>query len=75
MKLEDFNFELPEHLIAKHPLDKRADSRLLVFQDRQITDKQFYDIISYFNAGDILVRNNSKVIPARLFVEDEKSQK
>jgi len=75
MKLEDFNFELPEHLIAKHPLDKRIDSRLLVYQNQKVHDKNFTDICDYLNPGDILVRNNSKVIPARLFVEDEKSQK
>ena len=69
MKISDFDFELPEELIAQHPMEKRDTSRLLVL-DRAtgtIQDKHFYDIIDYLNPGDILVRNNSKVLPARLF--------
>lgn len=69
MKISDFDFELPEELIAQHPTAKRDSSRLLVLNraDRTIEDKHFYDIIDYLNPGDILVRNNSKVLPARLF--------
>ncbi|MDD3027997.1 MAG: tRNA preQ1(34) S-adenosylmethionine ribosyltransferase-isomerase QueA [Erysipelotrichaceae bacterium] len=69
MKISDFDFDLPEELIAQHPVEKRDTSRLLVL-DRatgKIEDKHFYDIIDYLNPGDILVRNNSKVLPARLF--------
>ncbi len=69
MKLEDFDFELPEDLIAQHPTDKRDNSRLLVLHKNTglIEHKHFYDIIDYLHPGDVLVRNNSRVIPARLF--------
>ncbi len=69
MKISDFDFDLPEELIAQHPVEKRDNSRLLVL-DRatgKIEDRHFYDIIDYLEPGDILVRNNSKVLPARLF--------
>lgn len=69
MKLLDFDFELPEELIAQHPSQKRDGSRLLVLHKEtgEIEHKHFYDIIDYLKPGDVLVRNNSKVIPARLF--------
>ncbi|MFQ6861360.1 MAG: tRNA preQ1(34) S-adenosylmethionine ribosyltransferase-isomerase QueA [Beduini sp.] len=69
MKLSDFDFDLPEHLIAQTPLEKRDTSKLLVLDRKtgKIEHKHFYDIIDYLNEGDILVRNNTKVIPARLF--------
>jgi S-adenosylmethionine:tRNA ribosyltransferase-isomerase len=69
MKLSDFDFELPEELIAQHPMDKRDDSRLLVLHKKtgEIEHRHFYDIIDYLKPGDVLVRNNSKVIPARLY--------
>lgn len=69
MRLDDFDFELPERLIAQHPTDKRDESRLLVLHKNTgiIEHKHFYDIIDYLHEGDVLVRNNSKVIPARLY--------
>lgn len=69
MKLSDFDYELPEELIAQHPTDKRDESRLLVLHKNtgNIEHKHFYDIIDYLHEGDVLVRNNSKVIPARLY--------
>ena len=69
MKLSDFDFDLPEELIAQHPTDKRDDSRLLVLHKNsgEIEHRHFYDIIDYLKPGDVLVRNNSKVIPARLY--------
>lgn len=69
MKLSDFDFELPEELIAQHPTEKRDNSRLLVLHKNtgEIEHKHFYDIIDYLKPGDVLVRNNSKVIPARLY--------
>ena len=69
MKLSDFDFELPEELIAQHPADKRDESRLLVLHKNtgEIEHRHFYDIIDYLKPGDVLVRNNSKVIPARLY--------
>lgn len=69
MKLSEFDYHLPEELIAQTPLEKRDNSRLMVLDRKKqtIEDKHFYDILDYLHAGDILVRNNTKVIPARLF--------
>jgi S-adenosylmethionine:tRNA ribosyltransferase-isomerase len=69
MRTDDFDYFLPEELIAQTPLLKRETSRLLVLDKKSGTyeDKHFYDIIDYLNPGDILVRNNTKVIPARIF--------
>ena len=68
MKLSDFNYDLPQELIAQDPLEKRSDSRLMVVgrEDGAIEHKHFYDIIDYVNPGDCLVINDTKVIPARL---------
>jgi len=68
MKLEDFDYELPEELIAQTPLSKRDSSRLLVLNKNsgEIEHKQFSDISHYLNSGDTLVLNDTKVIPARL---------
>ena len=69
MKIEEFDFNLPEELIAQHPNDKRDEARLMVLnrKNKTIDDKIFKDIIDYLNEGDCLVRNNTKVIPARLY--------
>ena len=69
MRLSDFDFELPEELIAQHPTEKRDNSRLLILHKNtgEIEHRHFYDIIDYLKPGDVLVRNNSKVIPARLY--------
>lgn len=68
MKTDDFDFELPEELIAQTPIVKRDSSRLLVLDKTtgDITHKHFYDIIDYLEPGDALVLNDTKVIPARL---------
>ena len=68
MKTSDFNYHLPKKLIAQFPAKERTDSRLLVV-DRScgLLDKQFIDIEKYLNPGDLLVMNNTRVIPARLF--------
>ena len=69
MRTEDFDYNLPEELIAQHPADKRDYSRLMVVDRKtgQTEDKHFYDIIDYLNEGDLLVMNDTRVIPARLF--------
>ena len=69
MKLSEFDFELPEELIAQHPVEKRDTSRLMVVnrENGNIEHRHFYDILDYLKPGDVLVRNNTKVIPARLF--------
>ncbi len=67
MKKSDFNYQLPNELIARYPLDKRTDSRLLVVNEKKLTDICFTDLPSLLKAGDLLVFNNTRVIPARLF--------
>ena len=73
MKVSDFNYHLPERLIAQHPSHKRDESRLMVLnrEKQTIEDKVFKDVIDYLNPGDCLVRNNTKVIPARLYGRKE----
>ena len=71
MQLSDFNYELPAELIAQHPLANRTDSRLLELKAEgpnhaKILDRQFKDILSLIKPGDLLVFNDTKVIPARL---------
>ena len=69
MKLEQFDFYLPEELIAQTPLLKRDTSKLLCVDRKSATHehKVFSDIIEYFNPGDTLVLNNTRVMPARLY--------
>lgn len=66
---EDFDYNLPEELIAQTPIKNRDQSRLLVLDHEtgQYQDKHFYDILDYLNPGDALVMNNSRVLPARLY--------
>ena len=75
MKTSDFNFNLPEELIAQHPLEKRDTSRLMVLDKAtgEIEHKHFYDVINYLNPGDTLVLNNTRVLPARLIGEKEET--
>ena len=70
MKTSDFDYHLPKELIANYPLDKRSSSRLLVHLN-QIEHKTFKDILNYFQEGDLLVVNNTSVIPARIFGNKE----
>ena len=69
MKTDDFDYELPEELIAQTPLEKRDSSRLMIVdrENNNIEHKQFNNIIDYLEKDDILVINDTKVIPARLF--------
>ena len=73
MKLEEFDYELPEELIAQVPISKRDESRLMVLnrENKTIEHKTFKDIIDFLKPGDCLVRNNTKVIPARLYGKKE----
>ena len=73
MDISLFDFDLPEELIAQSPAKKRDESRLMVINKDTKTyeHKHFYDIVDYLHAGDVLVRNNTKVIPARLLGEKE----
>ncbi len=69
MNVSEFNYELPEELIAQVPIQKRDESRLMVLnrKEKTIEHKTFKDILDYLKPGDVLVRNNTKVIPARLY--------
>lgn len=73
MKASDFDFFLPEELIAQHPLAKRDESRLMVLDKLtgNIEHKKFYDMINYLDKGDTLVLNDTRVMPARLIGEKE----
>ena len=70
MKPSDFDYHLPNELIANYPLDNRSSSRLLVYSNF-IEHKTFKDIVNYFEKGDLLVVNNTSVIPARIFGKKE----
>ncbi len=65
--LSDFDFELPETLIAQYPLEKRSASRLLVVHDEQLTDSHFHHLVDYLDKDDLLVFNNTRVLKARFF--------
>lgn len=76
MNVKDYDYDLPEELIAQDPLEDRSSSRLMVL-DRQTGDvehRHFTDILEYLHPGDCLVLNNTKVIPARLFGVKEDTQ-
>ncbi|WP_066646596.1 tRNA preQ1(34) S-adenosylmethionine ribosyltransferase-isomerase QueA [Christensenella timonensis] len=69
MKTSDFDYDLPEELIAQTPIEPRDHSRLLVYDrlSKKVEHKHFYDVADYLKAGDVLVVNETKVIPARLY--------
>ncbi len=73
MKVSEFNYHLPEELIAQTPIEKRDESRLMVLnrEAQTIEHKTFKNIIEYLEPGDCLVRNNTKVIPARIYGKKE----
>ena len=73
MKVTDFDYDLPKELIAQTPIEKRDESRLMVLDRSKetIEHRKFKDIVEYLKPGDVLVRNNTKVIPARLYGRKE----
>lgn len=75
MKLSHFNFDLPEELLAEHPAEHRDESRLMVLDraNQTIEHKMFKDVIDYFDEDDVMILNNTKVFPARLFGNKEKT--
>ena len=75
MKLSEFNFDLPEELIAQHPSAVRDECRLMVLHRKtgEIEHKIFKDILEYFNEGDLFVFNDTRVFPARLIGNKEKT--
>ena len=76
MNVLDFDYDLPEELIAQTPIKKRDASRLMVLDKKtgEVSHKHFYDIIDYLNPGDTLVLNDTKVLPARLIGEKEETK-
>ena len=75
MKLSHFSFDLPEELLAERPAENRDESRLMVLdrKNQTIEHKQFKDLIDYFDEKDVMVLNNTKVFPARLYGNKEKT--
>ncbi len=75
MKLSQFNFELPKELLAEYPSEHRDEARLMVLnrEKQTIEHKLFKDLIDYFDEGDVMMLNNTKVFPARLFGNKEKT--
>ena len=75
MKLSAFNFELPDELLAEHPAEHRDESRLMVLnrKEQTIEHKKFKDLIDYFDDGDMMLLNDTKVFPARLYGNKEKT--
>lgn len=75
MKLSEFDFQLPEELIANYPTENRDESRLMVLHrdTGKIEHKMFKDVLDYFDEGDVMVRNNTKVFPARMYGNKEKT--
>ena len=75
MKLSHFHFDLPEELLAEYPAENRDESRLMVInrKEKTIEHKTFKDVIDYFDAGDVFILNNTKVFPARMYGNKEKT--
>jgi len=75
MKLSQFNFDLPEELIAEYPSENRDEARLMVIHrdTGKIEHKLFKDLMNYVNEGDVMIRNNTKVFPARMYGNKEKT--
>lgn len=75
MKLSHFSFDLPDELLAEHPAEHRDESRLMVLDraNQTIEHKMFKDVIDYFDEGDVMILNNTKVFPARLYGNKEKT--
>ena len=75
MKLSDFNYELPKELVAEYPNKNRDEARLMVIdrKDYSIQHRQFKDMIEYFDENDVIILNNTKVFPARLYGNKEKT--
>ena len=75
MKLSEFDFELPEELVANYPSENRDESRLMVIhrETGEIEHKLFKDVIDYFSEGDVMIMNNTRVFPARMYGNKEKT--
>ena len=75
MKLSEFSFDLPQELIAEYPSEHRDECRLMVVHRKtgKIEHKLFKDVLSYFDDGDVMILNNTRVFPARMYCNKEKT--
>ena len=75
MKLSEFDFDLPEELVANYPSENRDEARLMVLhrETGEIEHKLFKDVIDYFSEGDVMIMNNTRVFPARMYGNKEKT--
>jgi S-adenosylmethionine:tRNA ribosyltransferase-isomerase len=75
MKLSEFSFDIPQELIAQHPVENRDEARMMVIDRSKgtIEHKLFKDLINYFDDGDVMIMNNSRVFPARMYGNKEKT--
>jgi S-adenosylmethionine:tRNA ribosyltransferase-isomerase len=75
MKLSEFSFDLPQKLVAQHPVANRDESKLMVLnrETQDIEHKSFKDVLDYFDEGDVMVTNDTKVFPARMYGNKEKT--
>ena len=75
MKLSEFSFDLPDELIAEYPSENRDEARLMVVHrdTGKIEHRLFKDIINYFGEGDVMIMNNTRVFPARMYGNKEKT--
>ncbi len=75
MKLSEFMFDLPDELIAEYPSENRDEAKLMVLHRKtgQIEHRLFKDIMDYFDEGDVMIMNNTRVFPARMYGNKEKT--
>ena len=75
MKLSQFKYKLPQESIAAYPVDNRDESRLMVLhkEDGKIEHKMFKDLLDYYDEGDVMIMNDTKVFPARMYGNKEKT--
>ena len=75
MKLSEFSFDLPQELIAEYPSENRDECRLMVVHRKtgKIEHRLFKDVLSYFDDGDVMILNNTRVFPARMYGNKEKT--
>lgn len=71
LRIEDFNYDLPDEKVAKHPLEKRDESKLLIWENENIEEDKFYNLDKHLRENSLLIFNNTKVVEARLFFKKE----
>ncbi|HYJ65905.1 MAG TPA: S-adenosylmethionine:tRNA ribosyltransferase-isomerase, partial [Parafilimonas sp.] len=71
LRIENFNYSLPDERIPKHPLQKRDESKLLIWRDKNIEEDKFYNLDKYLSENSLIIFNNTKVVEARLLFKKE----